>query len=127
MSTVHLHLFSPPILLLAAFTVQPLANPEVLEPSVVNEVEHAIARAPKELVPVRYAFTNGVTATDRAIHLASTQKADGRWYDGTNDVTFAAIIELHRLAGFELDEKMIKYAHSLLKAETNSVPVSVKR
>ena len=92
----------------AAFVVQPLANPEVLEPSVMNEVEHALARAPKDLVPTRHVFTNGVTATERAIALVSAQKADGRWYDGTNDVTFAAVRELRRLAGMGPDGKSSK-------------------
>lgn len=83
----------------AALTVQPLANPDVLEPSVLNEVEHALARAPTNVVQTVYAFTNGATVTARALVLVSAQKSDGRWYDGTNDVTYAAVRELQRLSG----------------------------
>jgi len=79
--------------LAAVITAQPLVNEDVLEPSVMNEVEHAIARAPTnapptELLPVS---TNGLSCTQLAIRLVSSQGADGRWLVGTNDVTAAAV------------------------------------
>jgi len=73
-----------------------------LEPSVQNEVDHALARAPvrtgekvrggdgKNLVVLPFP-TNGMSRTDIAIRLVSEQKADGRWRVGTNDVTAAAV------------------------------------
>lgn len=88
---------------LLALTVafQPLPDPEVLEPSVRNEVDHAIgaapaaalaaAQAPGALAGASFFPTNGVSATDAAIALVSTQRSDGRWLDGTNDVTAAAL------------------------------------
>jgi len=80
-----------------AIVAQPLVDSNVLEPSVQNEVDHALSRAPKEGVERvegvgRLPFlTNGMSRTDIAIRLVSEQKADGRWCVGTNDVTAAAI------------------------------------
>lgn len=94
------------ILLLAAAFFQPLVNADVLEPSVRNEVEHAIERAPaakdaiapsNTAVKVEAALqrdifgTNGLDKTQIAIKLVSAQKSDGRWLSGTNDVTKAAL------------------------------------
>jgi len=80
----------------ATIVVQPLVNSDVLEPSVQNEVEHALAKAPNcrivesssRLLPFA---TNGMSRTDIAIRLVSEQKPDGRWLVGTNDVTAAAV------------------------------------
>jgi len=77
----------------AVITAQPLVNEDVPEPSVVNEVEHALSRAPADapptaLLPVE---TNGLDRTQLAIRLVSTQGSDGRWTVGTNDVTAAAV------------------------------------
>ncbi len=96
----------------AAISLQPLASPEVLEPSVLNEVEHALSRVPeaayaaatnlaaKATLKTPPAATNAVaTATDLALALVSSQRADGRWLDGTNDCTAAAARMLLRLAG----------------------------
>ena len=41
--------------------------------------------------------TNGLSRTEIAIRLVSAQKADGRWYSGTNDVTSAAVEILESL------------------------------
>ncbi len=90
------------LLLWAAAEVLPvpaLVSAEVLEPSVRNEVEHALSRAPKDFpaalsAEVRAAYLASVTngaATEVAIRLVSAQRADGRWLCGTNDVTAAAL------------------------------------
>ena len=85
----------------AALEFPALVDEDVLEPSIANEVDHALAIAPTNSPPV--AVTNdlfsiaGLSASDAAIRLVSTQKADGRWWSGTNDVTAAAIEILLRL------------------------------
>lgn len=86
-------------LLGVALTAQPLVNEEVLEPSVCNEVEHALARAPTNAPPSRLlpVATNGLSRTAIAIALVSSQKSDGRWRVGTNDVTAAAVDVLRSL------------------------------
>ena len=97
----------------AAISVQLPASEDVLEPSVLNEVEHALGRV-EALSPApapapsaaSAAFaklyeTNGLSKTDAAVALVSSQRADGRWFDGTNDVTHAAAGVLRRLAGLE--------------------------
>ena len=74
-------------------------NEEVLEPSVCNEVRHALAVAPTN-APAATALpvaTNGQNRTQVAIRLVSAQKADGRWLVGTNDVTSAAVELLKEL------------------------------
>ena len=80
------------IVITAVITAQPLGNEDVLEPSVRNEVRHALSIAPTNApavtpLPVP---TNGLNPTQLAIRLVSAQKADGRWFVGTNDVTSAA-------------------------------------
>ena len=80
------------IVIAAVITAQPLVNEDVLEPSVRNEVRHALSLAPTNaptatVLPVP---TNGLNRTQLAIRLVSAQKADGRWFVGTNDVTSAA-------------------------------------
>ena len=77
----------------AVLTAQPLVNEEVLEPSVRNEVRHALAVAPTN-APAATALpiaTNGLNRTQVAIGLVSAQRGDGRWFAGTNDVTSAVI------------------------------------
>ena len=80
------------LVIAAVITAQPLVNEDVLEPSVRNEVRHALSLAPTNapaatVLPVP---TNGLKRTQLAIRLVSAQKADGRWFVGTNDVTSAA-------------------------------------
>ena len=95
----------------AAISVQLPASEDVLEPSVLNDVEHALGRV-EALSPApapsaaSAAFaklyeTNGLSKADAAVALVSSQRADGRWFDGTNDVTHAAAGVLRRLAGLE--------------------------
>ena len=84
---------APALFLAVSITAQPLVNEDVLEPSVRNEVRHALSLAPTNApaasVPV--VWTNGQNRTQVAIRLVSKQKADGRWFVGTNDVTSAAV------------------------------------
>ena len=83
----------------AVITAQPLVNEDVLEPSVRNEVRHALSIAPTN-APAATALpvaTNGLNRTQIAIGLVSAQKGDGRWLVGTNDVTSAAIELLKEL------------------------------
>ena len=89
--------------LAAALVLQlpPLASDEVLEPSVRNEVDHALAVAPTNAPPadahIDWFSTNGLSATEIAIKLVSSQGADGRWMSGTNDLTSAAAAILRSL------------------------------
>ena len=77
----------------ATITAQPLVNEDVLEPSVRNEVRHALSLAPTNapVATIPPAWTNGQNRTQVAIRLVSAQKADGRWLVDTNDVTSAAV------------------------------------
>ena len=76
---------------------QPLVDEDVLEPSVRNEVDRALSLAPSNEVAKGsrlsfevFGLTNGVSRTDAAIKVVSSQKSDGRWFSGTNDVSAAA-------------------------------------
>lgn len=82
------------ILFAAAISIQPLVSEDVLEPSVQNEVDHAIAMGENALgtnVVEALLGTNTLSATQKAVRLVSLQRADGRWFVGTNDVTAAAV------------------------------------
>ena len=83
----------PALVLAVSVTAQPLVNEDVLEPSVRNEVRHALSLAPTNApaATVLPAWTNGQNRTQVAIRLVSAQRADGRWLVGTNDVTSAAV------------------------------------
>ena len=83
----------------AVITAQPLVNEDVLEPSVRNEVRHALQVAPTNALPATMlpTPTNGLNRTQVAIGLVSAQKGDGRWFVGTNDVTSAAVELLKEL------------------------------
>ena len=84
---------NPALALAVSVTAQPLVNEDVLEPSVRNEVRHALSLAPTNApaATVLPAWTNGQDRTQIAIRLVSAQRADGRWLVGTNDVTSAAV------------------------------------
>lgn len=108
---------SPPIVLAAALVAAsftPLPDADELEPSIINEVEHALSRAycatnapaSRFVAPVSPLSTNNapfsiqkasLSRSDLAIWLVSRQKSDGRWYDGTNDVTAVAIAILEEM------------------------------
>ena len=83
----------PAMVLAVSITAQPLVNEDVLEPSVRNEVRHALSHAPTNApaATIPPVWTNGQNRTQIAIRLVSAQKADGRWLVGTNDVTSAAV------------------------------------
>ena len=83
----------------AVLTAHPLVNEDVLEPSVRNEVRHALSLAPTNVPPAVTIplATNGLNRTQIAIGLVSAQKADRRWFVGTNDVTSAAVELLKEL------------------------------
>ena len=89
----------PALVLAVSVTAQPLVNEDVLEPSVRNEVRHALSLAPTNapVATVPPAWTNGRNRTQAAIRLVSAQRADGRWLVGTNDVTSAAVETLKEL------------------------------
>ena len=87
-----------PLVVGVAITAQPLVNEEILEPSVANEVWHALARSPTNAPPATaeaqsraFAWTNGLSRSAIAVRLVSEQRSDGRWVCGTNDVTAAAV------------------------------------
>ena len=92
---------SLPSIAAAAFMVaQPLVDDDILEPSVENEVAHALNVAPTNALPCAISReeavaalvgTNSLSATERAIRLISSQRADGRWLVGTNDATSVAL------------------------------------
>ena len=73
-----------------------------LEPSVENEVFHAISIAPavpRQAVPAGDVFgKHGVNATQIAWKLDPMQNSEGRWMCGTNDCTAAAVAILRRIA-----------------------------
>lgn len=95
------------LLTIAAVALPALVSEDVLEPSVQNEVDHAISVGEAALVagtnavfsvvvttnaPVADVFgTNGLSSTDIALRLVSSQGPDGRWIVGTNDFTRAAL------------------------------------
>ena len=95
------------IFVLATIVAQPTVSPDVLEPSVRNEVDHALNRAPAaaatndfasaDIAFARHYATNGLSATDVALRLVTSQRADGTWRVGTNDVTAAAVQILRTL------------------------------
>ena len=89
----------PALVLAVSVMAQPLVNEDVLEPSVRNEVWHALSIAPTNAPPAATLPlpTNGLNRTQIAIGLVSAQKADGRWLVGTNDVTSAAVELLKEL------------------------------
>ena len=108
------------LLVAVSLALPALVSEDVLEPSVQNEVDHAISRAPVEawtaatngipttlvqppacpycgsrpvpLLPNPDWFgTNGLSSTAIALTLVSAQGPDGRWHVGTNDVTVTAL------------------------------------
>lgn len=90
-------------------TAQPLVDDDVLEPSVQNEVDHALDVAPTNGAAVTQAAidfcelykTNGMSATERAIALVSSQRRDGRWLYAGKDVTPVAVHLLRTAAGHD--------------------------
>ena len=95
------------ILILTTLVAPPAVSTDILEPSVRNEVDHALNRAPAaaatndfasaDIAFARLYATNGLSATDVALRLVTSQRADGTWCVGTNDVTTAAVQILRTL------------------------------
>ena len=90
--------------LLAALVVQIPADPDgLLEPSVLNEVEHAIGRAPLCATNSPAVFgdifaTNGLSATAVAVLLVSRQNKSGEWIVNGTNATSEAVAILSSLA-----------------------------
>ena len=86
------------LLLATVLTAHPLVNEDVLEPSVLNEVEHALSLVPTNAVSLtpsavdfaRLYATNGMNATQRAVALVSSQKNGSWFWQGTNVTPVAA-------------------------------------
>ena len=93
------------IALLAALVVQVPADPDgPLEPSVLNEVEHALSRAPACATNAPAAFgdifaTNGLSATAVAVSLVSRQGSSGEWIVNGTNATAEAVAILMALVG----------------------------
>ena len=91
--------------LLAALVVQIPAYPDgPLEPSVLNEVEHALGRAPVCVTNAPAAFgdifaTNGLSATAVAVSLVSRQNKSGEWIVNGTNATSEAVAILKALSG----------------------------
>lgn len=85
--------------LAVTITAHPLVSEDMLEPSVRNEVDHALSLAPTNAsASVSLPFvTNGLSNSQLAIRLISAQGPDGRWRAGTNDFTAAAVRVLKSL------------------------------
>lgn len=94
-----IRVFDYSIISSAIVVAQPLAHEDALEQSVCNEVSHALSIAPTNApAAVELPFsTNGLSRTQLAIRLVSSQRADGRWFSGTNDVTRSAVKLLNEI------------------------------
>ena len=91
-------------ILAATISAQVIGGGDALEPSVLNEVERALMRAPAETNAVGAVAgdvfaTNGLSATETAIRLVSLQRGDGRWFVGGTNVTAEAIRILESVSG----------------------------
>lgn len=91
-------------ILAVSISANVINGPETLEPSIVNEVEHALSRAPVVSEPMTNAVadvfaTNGLSATATAIRLVSLQKADGTWMVNGTNMTQEAVRILRDVSG----------------------------
>ena len=91
-------------ILAVTITANVINGPDTLEPSVLNEVEHALAVAPADTnAPVRAAgdvfATNGLSITAIAVRLVSLQKSDGRWRVSGTNFTHEAVRILESVSG----------------------------
>ena len=92
--------------LAVTITAQVINGPDaVLEPSVLNEVEHALAMVPQDETNAAVRATgdvfstNGLSATAIAVKLVSAQRSDGRWLVNGTNCTQVAVAILAELAG----------------------------
>ncbi len=86
----------PILALIASFTVQIVnESGSILEPSIVNEVEHALERAATNAPPCQSAGdvfgTNNLSAAQAAIAIVSKQDANGCWFVNGTNVTSEAV------------------------------------
>ena len=96
-------------ILAVTITANVISGPDALEPSVLNEVEHALAVAPADTnAAVRAAgdvfATNGLSVTAIAVRLVSLQKSDGRWRVNGTNVTAEAVAILESVSGMKKGE-----------------------
>ena len=91
------------ILFAASLSIQPLPQPDgPLEPSVQNEVDHAVALGERWLVAVAGSpscpgdlfATNGLTRERIALKLISSQRAGGWWLMETNPAPTRLAIQI---------------------------------
>ena len=91
------------ILFVAVFGIQPLPQPDgPLEPSVQNEVDHAVALGERWLAAVAgrppyqgvLFATNGLTRDRIEIKLISSQRAGGWWLVETNAAPTRLALEI---------------------------------
>jgi len=90
----------------AAITANVINGPDAeLEPSVLNEVEHAISRAKPAEKPHPVAGdvfgTNGLSRTAIALKLVSSQTADGTWLVNGTNFTAEAVRILSHMGGID--------------------------
>lgn len=104
-------LISALVLSVALTAPATLVDDDVLEPSIQNEVDHALYLVPTNRVALAeypqdfrlfcqtndFFGTNGLTHSEMAIKLISCQKNGGIWTFGTNDVTAVAVEILRNL------------------------------
>jgi len=81
---------------------------DALEPSVLNEIDHALAIAPvlrpgECAVTTNSFLTNGLSASAAVIRIVSRQKADGRWLVNGTNCTAEAVAALKALSGIKED------------------------
>lgn len=93
-----------PLMLAAAITAELIGGPDTLGESILNEVEHALARAPADtnacLCAGRDMFaTNGLSSSAIAIRIVSLQKDDGRWMVNGTNCTHEAVGILRAVSG----------------------------
>jgi len=99
-----------PILTVLALTISAnvINDGDALEPSVLNEIEHALALAPaprpgEGAVTANSFSTNGLSASDAAIRIVSRQQADGRWLVNGTNCTAEAVAALKAISGIKED------------------------
>lgn len=98
------------IFLICSVNLQALPHSDVIEPSVLNEIDHALNRAPENAAYIPQVMvgdalkylgvSNGMSNTETAIRIVSSQNRDGRWISKKGlDISLAAIETLKTLSG----------------------------
>jgi len=97
------------VFLVFSIMLHPLADDDVLEPSVVNELDHALRRSPGDAVYIprslvaqaleELGVSKGMSSSEAAIRIISSQNRHGRWIDKSGrDISSAAIAMLKDLS-----------------------------